>query len=190
MCDCGKEIVIRAYSIKSGNTKSCGCLRTEINSELNSTHRESSCTGNTKEWRAWYSMKERCCTPGQDSYKHYGGRGIAVCDRWVNSFENFLEDMGRAPTPDHTLDRFPDVNGNYGPGNVRWATPSEQARNKTTTIYADFNGEIKCVADWSEQYGIHIRTLRNRLMRGWSIEKALLTTPIARYDQKKSLISI
>lgn len=85
----------------------------------------------TKEYVAWLRMNQRCNCPGHDSYPHYGGRGIAICERW-RTFENFLEDMGPKPSPKHSLDRR-DVNGNYEPGNCRWATSAEQARNKRTT---------------------------------------------------------
>ena len=94
------------------------------------THGESH-DNRTTEYTSWLSMRMRCLQPSHDSYARYGGRGITICDRWINSFENFLADMGRKPTPQHSLDRFPDKDGNYEPTNCRWATKSEQIANRS-----------------------------------------------------------
>lgn len=127
-CDCGNTITAAGTDLKTGNTKSCGCLRLETSS-LNGTHRDI----HTKEYRAWHNLKQRCFNPNNSHWDSYGGRGITVCDAWKNSYENFLNDMGRAPSSKHSIDRI-NNDGNYEPGNCRWATTLEQAYNKNVNI--------------------------------------------------------
>lgn len=136
----------------------------------------------TATYSAWQAMKKRCCEPNHRSYKHYGGRGITVCDRW-QTFDNFYADMGEQP-PGHTLDRI-DVNGNYEPSNCRWATAHEQSRNRRTNRLIEFNGETLCVVDWARRVGIHQNTLWQRIITGWPVERAL-TEPTATQFRKKS----
>lgn len=124
-CDCGKSTIVDGAKLKSGHTKSCGCLV----KRFRKTHGESSDYLHTKEYSAWAAMIKRCNNKNDPKYKHYGGRGIKVCERWLQ-YENFLADVGRAPTQRHTLDRYPNNNGNYEPSNFRWATYSEQNKNK------------------------------------------------------------
>ena len=124
-CDCGKETFVSSDNLRSGNTTSCGCLQKERASETKTIHRQSY----SSEYRAWQNMKARCYNPNNKYYKNYGERGIEVCDRWKDSFENFFEDMGPKPSSKHSIDRI-DVNGNYEPENCKWSTDQEQARNK------------------------------------------------------------
>lgn len=128
-CDCGRSIDVRLYSLRQGKTKSCGCYALKVQKEniikRNTTHNLSK----TSIYNTWRSMKHRCTNSNNKYYSYYGGRGIKVCDRWLNSFQNFYEDMGPKPTPLHSIDRI-NVNGNYEPSNCRWATPSEQQKNK------------------------------------------------------------
>jgi len=126
-CDCGKIFRCREASIRSGNTKSCGCYRDMIRSQVD--HGEGTLTTETAEHRSWRAMKARCTNPHNDRFKVYGGRGIKVCLRWLRSYKNFLSDMGRKPGSAYSLDRV-NNDGNYEPSNCRWATAGQQAKHK------------------------------------------------------------
>lgn len=125
-CDCGRETIVSRRNLLSLNTQSCGCLQRELASAKKSTHGKRY----SSEYSSWSAMKNRCFNPKCPKSKLYSERGITVCQRWVESFEAFYEDMGDKPTPKHSLDRYPDNDGNYEPGNCRWATPLEQRHNQ------------------------------------------------------------
>jgi hypothetical protein len=124
-CECGNERVVKQSHLRAETIKSCGCLISEITAKRNASHGKSK----TRIYNIWASMKARCFNPKKDKYKYYGGRGVTVCERWRNSFENFLADMGEPPSARHSIDRI-NNDGNYEPSNCRWATPLEQAHNK------------------------------------------------------------
>lgn len=131
-CDCGKRKIVRGYVLREGDTLSCGCLGRgpkDRHGQAATRSRQS-----TAEYRAWINIKTRCYNPKVVSYKNYGKRGIKVCARWRASFEAFFADMGPKPSPSHTIDRYPDNDGDYKPSNCRWATWSEQHRNKRRSI--------------------------------------------------------
>lgn len=117
-------------------------------------------------------MKTRCLNPNSQNFKDYGGRGIEVCDRWL-SFENFIADVGRRPSPQHSLDRYPNKNGNYEPGNVRWALPREQQNNRRNTIEVTVEGVRVPLSEACEKLGINSNTVWMRIDRGWSPERAI-----------------
>ena len=141
VCFCGKEFRSNTGNIRSGHTTSCGCKRDLAMSIRTKVHGESN---KTPEYRAWRSMRYRVLNPdkGNKRYHIYGGRGIKICDRWLESFENFLADMGRKPSPEHSIDRK-DNDGDYCPENCRWATSTEQAYNRRTNRIVYFNGVSK-----------------------------------------------
>lgn len=127
----------------------------------------------TPEYLSWAGMIQRCTNPKNYGYRYWGGRGIAVCERW-RKFQNFLADMGTKPSHRHSIDRI-NNNGNYEPGNCRWATMSEQRLNSTTTRWLTFRGVTQPMKDWAHAVGLSYKTLSDRLQRGWSVEKAIST---------------
>jgi hypothetical protein len=180
-CDCGRELVVATNALRTGNTRSCGCLMRDRAAQIctwrNTSHGESG----SPEHVAWLAMKERVRNPNHRQFHNYGGRGIKVCDRWLNSYENFLADVGRKPTRKHTLDRI-DVDGDYEPGNVRWATLAEQQSNKTTNVFVSAFGERLTVSQWARKTGVGRHNISNRLKAGWTPEQAVMTP--AKYGQR------
>lgn len=137
------------------------------------------------EKRVRHGMLTRCRNPNHHSYERYGTKGIKVCQRWQESFANFLADMGPAPSPKHSIDRI-DGRGDYEPDNCRWATATVQSRNTTHARAITFDGQTHCITEWAEVLGISKKVLTDRLNKqGWSVEKAL-TTPIMRNRRPKS----
>jgi len=142
----------------------------------------------TAEYRCWSRIKARCFNPNVPRFKDYGGRGIKVCDRWLNSYEYFLADMGRRPTDKHSIDRYPDNNGNYEPGNCRWATTEQQMNNRRNSKRLTFAGLTLSVMQWAERTGVRAGTLWGRIQHGWSVERVLTTAkdrPRGSWKKKK-----
>lgn len=173
-CDCGRQVEIRGSCLITGHTKSCGCYQGDVVREVQTTHGVRVRGKITTEYTSWSQMITRCINTKGRKYKYYGGRGIKVCDRWRFSFDNFLADMGPKPSPTHTLDRYPDMNGNYEPSNCRWATKKEQADNRRSTIWIEYNGERLTVADWSRKLGVNDHTFRDYIAYGKTPIEALM----------------
>lgn len=167
-CDCGTEIIVRGESLISGNTTSCGCNRINKTKETNTIHGNSG----SLEYYIWQQMKNRCTNPNAKYYEYYGGRGIKISDRWLNSFENFYADMGPKPTNQHSIDRI-DNNGNYEPGNCRWGTKIEQMNNRSNNIIVNYKNKEYTLAEISRTFNINYDLLRQRVNRGWSIIEAI-----------------
>ena len=169
-CECGNNIIVKGDSLRSGNTKSCGCLGLKTRFKIKHGFRYKS------EYKTWSSMLQRCNNSNHKYFYNYGGRGITVCEEWKNSFEAFYKDMGDRPEGT-SLDRI-DVNGNYELSNCRWATKKEQAINCRNTIKIMYLGETNTLEYFTNKYNIAYQNLYDRIKRfGWPIEKAL-TTPI------------
>ena len=138
--------------------------------DMRKIHGESGKT--TKEYRAWRSIHRRCYSKTFQDYYNYGGRGITVCEHWRISFLNFLNDMGRSPSPMHTIERD-DTNGPYSPENCRWATRSEQNQNKRNNILFTFDDRTQNLKQWCVELGISYGAARMRIKRGWTVQKAI-----------------
>lgn len=184
-CSCNKQTVrlVRQAALRNGHSGSCGCLAVEINAMRERRHGKH----NSPEYVAWASMKMRCYNPNGSEYHNYGGRGITVCERWACSFEAFLEDMGPRPSSNHSIDRFPDKDGNYEPSNCRWATPVEQSRNRRGLRLLTCRGRSLCIAEWSEISGVHKDVIRQRIRWRWLAEEAIFT-PSDRHRPRKGRI--
>lgn len=167
ICDCGKNVVVSAYSLRSGNTKSCGCYKSDIDREVNTTHGESK----TRLYRIWCSIKRRCNSPTDKSYDRYGGRGISVCEEWNNSYETFSKWAKENGYSEGLSIERKDVNGNYCPDNCTWITLKEQARNKRNTIYITIGNETKRFREWCEMYNVKYDSALYRYHKGYSVEE-------------------
>lgn len=164
-CLCGRLVFAHGHDLRKGKHRSCGCLHKDIVTK----HGQSCANNDPKQrslaYRRWCSMKSRA---GRGPwYSH-----VSVCDRW-QSFKNFVADLGQPPTPQHTLDRYPDRAGNYEPGNVRWATPSEQSNNTSRCKYTLYRGKTQSIAMWARELGVPIGRVRSRMERGWPFDKAV-----------------
>ena len=169
-CDCGNEMTVIGRSMTSGNTKSCGCLNLEVLQDRMTTHGMSK----SNAYNSWQKMKDRCLNPKNKDYRHYGGRGITFCKRWLK-FENFLADMGEREKG-LTLERD-EVDGNYEPSNCRWITQAEQTLNARSNRMFTLNGKTAPASVHARDLGIKPATVLMRLHRGWDIKRAL-TAPI------------
>lgn len=162
-CECGTVKSMRIHSVLDGNTKSCGCRKTAATKRTFTTHGKT----NTPEYRVYHEMRKRCLNPNNDSYDRYGGRGIVICARWLDSFEAFLSDMGERPTAKHSLDRI-NNEGNYEPGNVRWATAKDQGNNRRSTRLLTAGGRTMSHKAWAEELGVSPYMVRSRAESGMS----------------------
>lgn len=177
-CECGVEGVVRIEKLRTGKSLSCGCFRAE--NLTTHGHTANSIRIDSHEYWIWNSMLRRCSNPKDAGYKNYGGRGIKVDERWLK-FENFFADMGARPTLSHSLDRIKNEEG-YGPDNCKWATRTEQNRNKRNNRFITAKGVTKCLMEWANDLGGSHSTILARISIGWSEEKAV-TTPIRKFSR-------
>ncbi len=173
-CDCGAYITVRAYSLRNGDCKSCGCLRSELSSKRNKTHGYSQ----EKLYKVWLNMKDRCYNPENKAYARYGQRGIKVCEEWKNNYEAFKDFMisqgydEYGLSYENTVDRI-DNDGDYCPENCRVVTMREQSLNKSNNHYITYNLKKTTVTEAANENGLDNHTVFNRLNKGWSMDKAL-----------------
>lgn len=184
-CECGTERQVRAGDVRNGHSKSCGC---SSNKKANSGDklRKHGVTFDDKVYRAWQSIKQRVFNPNVRNYHRYGGRGISMYPLWAEDFEAFRAAVGSPPSPSHSLDRI-DNDGNYEPGNVRWATASEQRTNQGDAILVTISGhaEARPLAELCRERGVKYATAWRRLQVGLSPDQAL--NPSTRYDRSKGM---
>jgi hypothetical protein len=175
VCRCGNERSVVASRLARGLSRSCGCRRAALSSERSRTHGESHSNRNgmgSSEYIVWCGIISRCHSPSNGRYDAYGGRGISVYPKWRGSFEEFVTYVGRRPSKAHSLDRI-NNDGNYEPGNVRWATRIEQQRNKRTNHLITIGTETLTLIEWSERSGNKETTIYMRLQRGQTPEQAV-----------------
>jgi len=192
-CDCSNTVILQGDRIKRGVTKSCGCFAVE--SSIQSGRNKKGRTWGKRlyikhkaEYSVWCGMKRRCYNSNEDSFQYYGKRGIKVCQRYRNSFEDFFNDIGKRPNPRLQIDRI-DNEGHYSCGkcaecksnrwkfNIRWTTLERQSRNKRNNHLITFNGETKCLTDFAKEVGKSYSVVYARIKRGWTVQNAL-TVPI------------
>jgi hypothetical protein len=168
-CDCGAEKTFNQANLSAGRSTSCGCWRDEFASQRAKRHGEA---GNsnvgqrpTSEYKTWLDMKARCYSPSAEAYQYYGARGIRMCSSWLTSFEAFLAAMGRKPSQKHSIERK-DNDGDYEPGNCRWATALEQAQNTRRSRYVLLAGERMTITSAGRRLGVHPQTAAKRLPAG------------------------
>lgn len=172
-CDCGNEKEIRGISLRSGLTLSCGCYHKDKLSETRTTHGESK----NRIYTEWQKMKSRCYNPNNKYFSYYGGRGICICDEWLNSFESFRDwSLQNGYSDILTIDRI-DSNGNYEPLNCRWVSRKVQQNNTRRTRLYTIGNETKSIAGWCEVYNVPHERVRVRLNKGWDIQSALTIPP-------------
>lgn len=172
LCDCGETKIALSHTLVRGVATHCGCLTSEKISAKVSIHGKSE----TPEFFTWLNIKQRCYNANHPAYIHYGERGIAVCERWLLSFEDFLQDMGQKPSPQHSIDRI-NNDGPYAKENCRWATREMQGQNKRNNILLTFNGKTQTLAAWSRETGKTWTMLYKRQRNGWSVEDTLTRPP-------------
>jgi hypothetical protein len=172
-CDCGVTCIVGYGDLTRGQTKSCGCLHRERAAASNITHGMCS----SKEYRTWAGMKQRCTNAREPAYCDYAG---LMCVEWLESFEKFYAHIGPAPSDAHTVDRIKNELG-YVPGNVRWATVTEQNRNQRRNKYFLFDGERVLLGDLERKFGLPQNILRDRIRRGWTLQRAVETPPMRKH---------
>lgn len=177
LCDCGKECVANEDSLRGNRRKSCGCLRTEnARRSLHSINagKEHNLSKHPL-YRTFHGLKKRCYNKNCKSYKDYGGRGITICDEWLNSFKSFYDwAMANGYEKGLSIERI-DVNKGYSPENCTWIPFGDQAKNTRRSVFYEYKGEKKILGDWAKQYNLPFTCVRRRIDRGWSLERALNT---------------
>lgn len=175
-CDCGRDTTVIGNHLRNGNTQSCGCLHRDTVIARITTHGMT----HTRTYRLWRGMINRCMNPKADNYARYGGKGVTVCDEWRTDFQSFYDHVSVLPQfgkAGYSLDRINNEHG-YEPGNVRWATASQQNRNKQASRLISWNGKSQCLADWATELNLPERILADRLGKlGWDAARAF-STPV------------
>lgn len=168
-CDCGNTLLVESSQLTSGNTKSCGCIK----KDLNKTRAVKHGYYNSRLYKIWYDMKRRCYDKRRTEYKYYGGSGIQVCDNWLDNYINFYNWAKNNGYADNlTIERI-DYSKNYCPENCKWIPQKDQTQNSRHNHFITFNNKTMTITQWSRELGINRKTIRERLNKGWKIENVL-----------------
>lgn len=189
-CECGTRLMVFGGNLHSGHTLSCGCLLHEKTTKHGEGGKNQSEGGRSPEYQALCGILQRCLNPNHRGFEDYGGRGITVCEEWnsLAKFPAFLAYVGRRPTKDHSIDRWPDKNGNYEPGNVRWGTEEQQQGNTRKNVYVTYRGETLCMRAMARKHNVSYETFSVRIRKkGWDVQKAI-TTPCPPYHRRRASI--
>jgi len=165
-CECGTYTTSGTYDLTAGRKASCGCVHYKHGFAFGDKSKR------PPEYEVWGNIIKRCTNPNRKEYQNYGGRETKVCQRWLNSFQAFYEDVSERPSSQHQIDRI-DNNGHYEPNNVRWVLPDENRRNNRHLRYCTINGVTRYLEEWAEILGISKRTVHYRLRKGYTLEQAL-----------------
>lgn len=181
-CVCGTRRPVDGGNLRralrtGAGSGGCGCRKKAKIAAGNTIHGHSAGGATSETYHSWRNMLARCYNPKATQYKAYGAVGVRVYESWRKSFETFLTEVGRRPSKKHTLDRFPNKSGNYEPGNVRWALPTEQANNKRNNLLITAHGRTQSASQWAAETGIERNTIKQRLRSGWSPEEAVTLRP-------------
>ena len=186
-CDCGAMQIVQEVNFKNERSWSCNCLKgngkskkTKTTYKINILHGMSS----WPEYKVWKSLRARCFNKNDKNFKDYGGRGIEVCESWRNSFTNFITDVGRRPSPTHSIDRI-DNNGNYEPNNCKWSNSSEQANNRRNNHILTLDGKSLNIMQWAKTTEIPYDEILRRLKEGWPAEQALYAPKVPKVREFK-----
>jgi hypothetical protein len=172
-CDCGRKISARSGHLTRGDIQSCGCLQLETSRDTLAANRMKHGMASTPEYKAWQAMKSRCTNPKNTAFPYYGGRGIKVCAAWLTDVTAFWADMGRKPSPSHSLDRI-DPDGDYEPGNCRWSDKPQQANNTRRTRYVTYRGRKMPISDAARLAGVvSPKVALERIRNGWNAREAV-----------------
>lgn len=161
VCTCGKTFLATGTTLRSGNASKCPACIPAQRIEIATKHGGVG----SPEYISFSAMKQRCSDPKNKRFDRYGGRGIQVCERWLNSFSNFLEDMGPKPSPNHSIERL-DTDKNYEPGNCVWATKEVQANNRSNNTRIEIDGRVQNLSQWAKETGVHRTVISRRIRRG------------------------
>lgn len=170
-CDCGNEATVTGSLLTMRTTRSCGCLKIECSIRQGHANAKHQMSG-TREHQAWVALKARCLNPSNAGWVNYGGRGISVCQEWLNSFEAFYRDMGPRPGPGYSIDRRDNERG-YEPSNCFWATSKEQTRNRRSNRWLEIDGFRRTLSEWCELYNVRLPMVRQRILKGMNPKDAL-----------------
>jgi hypothetical protein len=187
-CECGTRLMVFGGNLHSGHTLSCGCLLHDRTTKHGEGGRSEG-NGRSREYQALACILQRCLNPNHPSFKYYGERGITVCEDWntLEKFPAFLAHVGRRPSKQHSIDRWPDKNGNYEPGNVRWATAQQQQSNKRNNVYVTYQGDTLCMRAMARKHNVDDVTFGKRIRDGWTVDQAI-TTPCPPYQRRHASI--